>query len=78
MACNVQGLPQAVKSNGTSGRGATTNIIYKKRRGQHDAGLRQTVCWAFVPLIVNKISIRFFTIINHPHFDAKQLVPDFI
>ena len=43
-AANGRGLPQAVESNDFSGRGATTNIIYKKRRGQHDAGLRQAIC----------------------------------
>ena len=46
-AANVRGLPQAVKSNDTSGR-AALQIYFIKRRGQHPAeggtGLRQAIC----------------------------------
>jgi len=52
MTPNVQGLPQAVELNDTSGGGATTNIILFMRRSQYDAGLRQASCYK--PLLLNE------------------------
>ena len=87
MTPNVRGLPQAVESNDTSGLAATTNIIYKKRRGQHDAGLRQTIC-CLQPYFLNHTSaliksassgkvFMFDVSVNKPRF-LNRIVPIFV